>query len=208
MGSLVQYTIRCRTHGVAGRDVLLVRRFDRQLNDAESYHRHRMVSALTLLCTDDDPTVRKNWSYLMLADEIRRVSESPEEDLRELFGRMCFNAAVSNLDDHPRNHAVLARDKYWRLSPAYDLTPSPVISQDRRNLAMDCGTRGRIANKANIMSGLGRFLLSNEDAQNIFDTIMETVKNEWYATMRRAGVSEQDCQRVARAFLYQGLYDE
>ena len=24
------------------------------------------------------------------------------------FGRMCFNAAVSNLDDHPRNHAMVA----------------------------------------------------------------------------------------------------
>jgi len=193
---------------VAGRDVLLVRRFDRDRTESGAYRRHRMVSALTLLRTDDDATVRRNWSYLMLADEIRRVSECPEEDLRDLFGRMCFNAAVSNLDDHPRNHAVLAKDKNWQLSPAYDLTPGPVISQERRDLAMDCGTGGRIANKANIMSGCGRFLLSSEDAQEIFNTITTTVKNEWHPAMRRAGVSEQDCERIARAFSYEGLFYE
>ncbi len=193
---------------VAGRDALLVRRFDRDLHEKGSYRRHRMVSALTLLRTDDDATVRRNWSYLLLADEIRRVSESPNDDLRELFGRICFNAAVSNLDDHPRNHAVLAKDRNWRLSPAYDLTPSPVISLERRDLAMDCGTQGRIANKGNIMSGCGRFLLSEEDAVNIFDTITQTVQSEWHAAMRRGGVTEQDCERIARAFLYEGLFYE
>lgn len=193
---------------VAGRDVLLVRRFDRDRTESGAYRRHRMVSALTLLRTDDDATTRSNWSYLMLADEIRRASASPEDDLQELFGRMCFNAAVSNLDDHPRNHAVLAKDSNWRLSPAYDLTPSPVISKERRDLAMGCGTGGRIANKANLLSGCGRFLLSSETAQAIFNTICATVSSEWQPAMRRAGVSEQDCQRIARAFVYEGLFYE
>jgi serine/threonine-protein kinase HipA len=192
---------------VAGRDLLLVRRFDRDVADG-GYRRHRVVSALTLLRTDDDATVRRNWSYLMLADEIRRVSARPEEDLRELFGRMCFNAAVSNLDDHPRNHAVLAKDRNWRLSPAYDLTPSPVISQERRDLAMECGTRGRIANKENLFSAHGRFLLNAEAAAHIFATITETVGTGWRSAMRRAGVSERDCERVARAFEYEGLLYE
>jgi serine/threonine-protein kinase HipA len=31
---------------------------------------------------------------------------------------MVFNAAVTNNDDHPRNHALLRRQKGWRLSPA------------------------------------------------------------------------------------------
>jgi serine/threonine-protein kinase HipA len=190
---------------VAGRDVLLVRRFDRDRSEG-GYHRHRMVSALTLLRADDDAMARRNWSYLMLADEIRRASASPEADLRELYGRICFNGAVSNLDDHPRNHAMLAIDNNWRLSPAYDLTPSPAISQDARDLAMACGTHGRLASKANIMSGCGRFLLSEDDARGIFETIAETVRREWLAAMRHAGVSERDCERIARAFLYEGLF--
>ena len=98
-----------RVERVGGRDVLLVRRFDRD-RAGEGYHRHRMVSALTLLRARDGFGERGDWSYLPLADEIRRTSARPREDLRELFGRMCFNAAVSNLDDHPRNHAILPGD--------------------------------------------------------------------------------------------------
>ena len=191
---------------VAGRDVLLVRRFDRDRNEDGGYRRHRMVSALTLLRSDDDATVRKNWSYLMLADEIRRASSNPAEDLRELFGRMCFNGAISNLDDHPRNHAMLAKDRLWRLSPAYDLTPSPVTAQEARDLAMACGIQGRRAAKGNLMSGCGRFLLSPADAARIFDSITGTVGNRWRPAMHRAGVTDQDCERIARAFLYDGLF--
>jgi serine/threonine-protein kinase HipA len=131
---------------VAERDILLVRRFDRD-RSKEGYRRHRMISALTLLQIDDSPTARTAWSYIILADEIRRASANPSADLRELFGRMCFNAVVSNLDDHPRNHALLAKERAWRLSPAYDLTPAPVIAKDRRDLAMTCGRFGRYANR-------------------------------------------------------------
>jgi serine/threonine-protein kinase HipA len=71
---------------VAGRDVLLVRRFDRDPT-VSGYRRYRMVSALTLLQIDDNPMARSDWSYILLADEIRRVSAEPAADLRELFGR-------------------------------------------------------------------------------------------------------------------------
>src|SRR3546814_2337161 len=89
---------------------------------------------------------------------------------------MCFNAAISNLDDHPRNHALLAKERSWRLSPAYDLTPMPVVAVDRRDLAMACGPEGRLANKSNLVAGAGRLLLGNEDAAAILDRIVETVR--------------------------------
>ena len=141
----------------------------------------------------------------MLADEIRRISASPQADLRELFARMCFNAAVSNLDDHPRNHAVLAKGRNWRLSPAYDLTPSPVVAQERRDLAMACGLQGRLASKGNLLSGHGRFLLSREAAERMFADIIRTVRSEWRTIMERVGVSDRDRTRIAGAFLYAGL---
>jgi serine/threonine-protein kinase HipA len=190
---------------VAGRDVLLVRRFDRDRSEG-GYRRHRMVSALTLLKVDDSPLARTDWSYILLADEIRRVSAEAAQDLRELFGRMCFNAAVSNLDDHPRNHAVLAKEHTWRLSPAFDLTPSPVIAKDRRDLAMTCGQFGRYANRENLISGHGRFLLSKAEAVDILDGIVETTRSQWRSTMRRASVSETDCEAIASAFLYDGFF--
>ena len=192
---------------VGRRDVLLVRRFDRDRVET-GYRRHRMVSALTLLQSDDNSVARRDWSYILLADEIRRVSMKPKADLHELFGRMCFNAVVSNLDDHPRNHAVLAKDRGWRLSPAYDLTPNPMIALERRDLAMACGSAGRYANRKNLRSLHGRFLLSGEEATAILDQIAETVRSAWLATMRRVGVSEADCDAIASAFLYEGYFYE
>ena len=196
-----------RVERVGGRDVLLVRRFDREWS-GEGYQRHRMVSALTLLQSEDNPAARGRWSYLLLADELRRGSVRPEEDLRELFARMCFNAAVSNLDDHPRNHALLAKGRQWRLSPAYDLTPMPVVAQERRDLAMTCGPAGRLANKANLIGAAGRFLLGADEAEAIFSRIVDTARASWRETMRGVGVSERDCEAIRSAFLYDGLFFE
>ena len=196
-----------RIDTVGERGVLLVRRFDRDRTDA-GYRRHRMTSAITLLRSGDSFHDRDDWSYLLLADEIRRASARPDDDLRELFGRMCFNAAVSNLDDHPRNHAILAKGRQWRLSPAFDLTPTPAVSRERRDLAMTCGRFGRYANRINLLSGHGRFLLNEAAAEAAFERIVRTVHAEWHAEMRRAGASERDCETVASAFLYEGLFYE
>ena len=194
-----------RLESVAERDVLLVRRFDRDREDA-GYRRHRMVSALTLLRAGDSPGERGDWSYLLLADEIRRVSAAPEDDLRELFGRICFNAMVSNLDDHPRNHAMLAKGRQWRLSPVFDLTPSPVVALERRDLAMACGRFGRYANRTNLLSNHGRFLLGHAEAMAVFERTTRTVREQWRTCMRRAGVTERDCEAIGSAFLYEGLF--
>lgn len=194
-----------RIERIGNRDALLVRRFDREWRGA-GYSRSRMVSALTLLGADDSVTDRRRWSYLALADELRRASSKPREDLRELFGRMCFNAAISNLDDHPRNHAILAPGREWRLSPAYDLTPVPAISVTRRDLAMTCGPGGRWANRANLLGSAGRFLLDREEAEAVFDRIAATIRSSWLAVMRGNGVSERDCDLIRHAILYDGLF--
>ena len=196
-----------RVETVGGRDVLLVRRFDRDRRDG-GYRRHRMVSALTLLRTSDSVSDRGDWSYLLFADEVRRASAGAPDDLREFFRRVCFNAAVSNLDDHPRNHAILAAGPHWRLSPAFDLTPTPVVALERRDLAMACGRFGRYANRTNLLSGAGRFLLGREEAEAIFGRIVHTVRDRWRAEMRRAGASGRDCREIAPAFLYDGLFYE
>ncbi len=79
---------------VGNRDVLLIKRFDRDKADKGGYYRHRMVSALTMLRADEiDPS---RWSYVALAEELRRVSHQPRKDAGELFRRMCFNALISN----------------------------------------------------------------------------------------------------------------
>ncbi len=199
-----------RIERVGTRDVLLVRRFDRErAEDGVGWLRHRMTSALTLLRSDDSPTGRERWSYLALADEVRRASARPRDDLHELFVRMCFNAAVSNQDDHPRNHAIVARRGPWRLAPAYDLTPSPSRSMSHpmeRDLSMVCGPTGRRARRANLVAGAGRFLMSREDAEATFDHVCDVVRSRWQETMRRAGVGVADQETVRSAFLPEGLW--
>ncbi len=113
-----------RTELVGGERVLLVKRFDRE-RTPEGYSRSRFVSALTVLDAEDTITNRVNWSYLLLADELQRWSVQPVADREELFRRVVFNALISNTDDHPRNHALIAPGEDWRLAPAYDLTPTP-----------------------------------------------------------------------------------
>jgi serine/threonine-protein kinase HipA len=80
-----------------------------------------MLSALTLLRTEDSHLDCDRWSYPALAEELRRVFAHPRFDAPELFRRMTFNALISNRDDHPGNHAVIAMNQDWKLSPAYDL---------------------------------------------------------------------------------------
>jgi serine/threonine-protein kinase HipA len=142
---------------------------------------------------------------IWIAQTLRRVCDAPEENTRELFRRMCFNALISNVDDHPRNHAILAKSVSWRLSPAYDLTPSVPISLEQRDLAMACGDAGRLASAENLLSQRARFLLDDEDARGIVDAMEAQVRATWYTTARAAGVSERDCERIARAFAYDGF---
>ena len=193
-----------RVETIGGRDVLLVKRFDREKTD-QGYHRARMLSALTLLRSEDSYQDRDKWSYLLLAEELRRISSREKLDAQELFRRMCFNALISNTDDHPRNHAVIALKEHWRLSPAYDLTPSVPVSIERRDLALICGDAGRYAHAKNLLSQSTRFMLSSQDAQTIIQTMEQTIADRWYDICRAEGVTEKDCERVSGAFVYPGF---
>lgn len=195
---------RSRVDSVGDRDVLLVKRFDRD-RTGTGYRRARMLSALTLLRAGDSMRDRDRWSYPLLAEELRRLSARPAVDGAELFRRMAFNALISNSDDHPRNHAFIALENDWRLSPAYDLTPTSPASIERRDLALACGDQGRRANAGNLLSQCGRFLLSREAAARILDDMEAVVARRWYEVARGEGVSERDCERIAGAFAYPGF---
>lgn len=197
-------TAESRIDTVAGRDALLIKRFDRD-KTPKGYTRARMISGLTLLRADEAPDMRERWSYVILVEELRRVVAEPKKDAKELFRRVCFNALISNIDDHPRNHALIAKDKDWKLSPAYDLTPGPVVAQERRDLAMQCGDLGRYANATNILSQHARFLLKEDEASKIVGDMKDKVAASWYETVRGCGVSEKDAEIIRGAFVYEGF---
>ena len=194
-----------RVTRIGGRDVLLVKRFDRTPTEHGAYRRARMLSALTLLRTGDSHQDRERWSYVLLAEALRRVSRQPKQDASELFRRMTFNALISNTDDHPRNHAVIAPNQGFGLSPAYDLIPYPQVSVEHRDLALAIGAHGRYANAENLASQSARFLLEREEAARIIDEMEACVRARWYAVARGEGVTEQDCEKISRAFVYEGF---
>jgi serine/threonine-protein kinase HipA len=195
-------TAESRVVQVAGKDVLLVQRFDR-FKSEKGYARSRMISGLTVLQADENE--RDRWSYISLAEEMRRLVANPSRDAPELFRRMCFNALISNLDDHPRNHALIAKERDWNLSPAYDLMPSPVIAQDQRDLAMICGDRGRLASASNILSQHRRLLLGPVEAKTIVENMRQLVSATWYDVVRAEGVSEMNAEAIRSAFVYEGF---
>lgn len=196
-------TAESRVTKIGNRDALLVKRFDREQTET-GYRRARMLSALTLLRADENE--REKWSYVALAEELRRLSGQPLDDARELYRRMVFNALISNTDDHPRNHAVIALSEDWKLSPAYDLTPSSPPSEERRDLALACGDEGRYANACNLLTQCERFHMKREDASALMAEMEETVRARWYLLARTCEVSEQDCERISGAFAYAGFW--
>ena len=204
---------RLQTVGPSGGsgDVLMLQRFDRDYTD-KGYLRFGLVSGLTVLDCGDSHLDRERWSYPLLADNLRRWSDKPEVDCAELFRRMVFNAAVTNNDDHPRNHAMLRRQKGWRLSPAYDLVPAPVVSLERRDLALTVGNYGRTASIYNLLSQAGRFGLSAQEARAEIDQLVRVVR-QWRDAFFACGVSAQDVDYIAPAilpecFFFDGRPDE
>lgn len=182
---------------VGTQDVFLIKRFDRVYdNKKQDYYRHHFVSGLTLLNVDEND--REKWSYVDLADQMRRWITNPSSDLHELFKRIVFNGLVSNTDDHPRNHGFINIGNGYMLSPVYDLVPKPETGSTRY-LAMPFGKKGREFNIDNLLSNAEAFDLSKEDAKAIFESLKSTTSN-WRSFFSAHGLANSDMQYLEKAF--------
>ncbi|WP_028573116.1 type II toxin-antitoxin system HipA family toxin [Desulfonatronum lacustre] len=107
-----------RLERIADKNILLLRRFDRNADGS----RIPFLSALSMLGASDG----EHGSYLEIAEVLREYGARPAADLKELWKRLVFNILIANVDDHLRNHAFLySGPEGWRLSPLYDLEPTP-----------------------------------------------------------------------------------
>ncbi|TVZ03039.1 type II toxin-antitoxin system HipA family toxin [Trebonia kvetii] len=177
---------------VAGKDVLLVDRFDRPGGG----RRHHMVSALTILGLDDFTGARYG-SYATLADHVRRSFTDPADTLRELFGRIVFNVLVGNTDDHPRNHAAFVNaDGSLTLTPAYDICPQP-RSVPQANQAMAIGRAGERSSQLSTCLGASEvYLLAAAEAKAIIDTQVEIIRTQWRDAADTAQLTELDRRQL------------
>lgn len=63
-------------------------------------------------------------SYIELAEFLIENGSNTKGDLEQLWRRIVFNIAVSNCDDHLRNHGFIYQNQGWVLSPAYIMVDS------------------------------------------------------------------------------------
>lgn len=169
----------------------LTKRFDRRGNN-----RIHFASAMTLLGFTDGADAAAGVSYLNIAEFIMRSGAQPDRDIEELWRRIVFNIAVSNSDDHLRNHGFLLTTGGWILSPAYDLNPIPLsrglslnISEYENTLDLDLARE--VADKFRVIPGRREEIISD---------VMNAV-NQWSKVAAKAGISRSEMQKMAPAFL-------
>ena len=169
----------------------LVKRFDRILNK-----RVHFASAMTLLGKTDGASATDGTSYLDIAAFIKSYGAQPKRDLIELWKRIVFNMAVSNTDDHLRNHAFIFTENGWRLSPLYDVNPVPY--GDELSLNVD-----EADNSINIDLAIEtavRFGISRTDATNDAKDILMIVKENWEKLATAYGLSRRLIEEMRPAF--------
>lgn len=172
----------------AGRDVLLVERFDRQ-RVAGGWVRRGMVSGLTLLGLDE--MLARYASYEDFAEIIRHRFEKPRASLRELFARLMFNILSGNTDDHARNHAAFWNGRELTLTPAYDICPQPRAGNEASQAMLIAG-ENRLSRIMTCVEGAAAFQLGAEEALGVAQAQIEVIAANWNAVCDEAGVSEVD----------------
>ena len=169
---------------VAGRDVLLMERFDRTEVPGQ---RRLMVSALTILGLHEQ--LGYYATYWELAHRIRAEFARPQAALRDLFSRIVFNICIGNIDDHARNHAAFWDGHQLRLTPAYDLTPQP-RSGETAHQAMAISSSGARESRLQVCrDAAAEYNLTRADATDIIDHTTSTIRAEWMEAADAAGLT-------------------
>jgi serine/threonine-protein kinase HipA len=166
------------------------RRFDRIREE-----RVHFASAMTMTGNTEETLRDKRVSYLDLSMFIQDHGVNINEDLAELWRRIIFNIAISNTDDHPRNHGFIIEKGGWRLSPAYDMNPSA----DKDELAMNIDDASGALDFDLAMSVAGYFRLTMKEAQSIQSHVLQVVRN-WQKTAKQIGISRSEIGRMQPAF--------
>lgn len=182
----------------AGKDILLIERFDRVSTPA-GWQRKAMVSGLTLLGLDE--MMARYASYIDLAEIIRHRFVAPTESLRELYSRMVFNVLCGNTDDHARNHAAFWDGKMLSLTPAYDVCPQARTGNEATQ-AMLITENNRMSQLTTCLATAHHFLLGQEEATAIINQLITAIRRNWKTVCDAAELSQLEREMLwERQFL-------
>lgn len=169
----------------------LVKRFDR-----DGDRRIHFASAMTMLGKTDGASAEDGVGYLDLVSFIRTNGASPKQDLIELWKRVVFNMAVSNTDDHLRNHGFILSRAGWRLSPLYDVNPVPYgdtlalnVSEEDNSISIDLA-----------VETAPYYGISKTNAERMAAEIISTVRGNWERLALQYGLSRGAIEYMRPAF--------
>ncbi|MEY3500098.1 MAG: hypothetical protein RL308_1767 [Bacteroidota bacterium] len=181
----------CRIEKIMGNyHTFFTKRFDR-----ENGERIHFASAMTMTANNED-TIRDNpASYLDIAEFISNHGANIEANLNQLWRRIIFNIAISNTDDHLRNHGFILTAAGWILSPAYDLNPSI----DKDGLALNINNDNNALDFELAKSVGLYFRLNEEQMEKIIQEVLQVTKN-WKIVAKEIGISRGEQELMEKAF--------
>ncbi len=151
------------------------------------------ASAMTVLKKIDS----ENSSYLEIAQFIQTHCSSNKiaTDLEQMFRRVVFNVAVSNRDDHLRNHGFILNRDGWSMSPAFDMNPSidkaeHVLNIDDRDNRPDINT---------VLSTAEFYGLTPTSAEQIVDEVLKAV-GMWREVAFKVGLRKGEINLMESTF--------
>ncbi|MBN1187131.1 MAG: type II toxin-antitoxin system HipA family toxin [Bacteroidales bacterium] len=169
----------------------LTKRFDR----VKKEKRLHFASAMTLLGYNDGQDFHDGISYLELAEFIIKNGANTQADLEELWRRIVFSIAISNTDDHLRNHGFVLAPKGWVLSPAYDINPVP----DSYGLKLNITENNNQLDPALAMEVAPLFRIPEKRAIEIITAINKAV-SKWQNTAQNLLLPRNELELMKGAF--------
>ncbi|QCX37297.1 HipA domain-containing protein [Aureibaculum algae] len=168
------------------------KRFDRDKGE-----RIHFASAMTMTGNTEEIIRDRPASYLEIAEFIQNYGTDIDVNLAQLWRRIVLNIAISNTDDHLRNHGFLLTEKGWILSPAYDINPS--IDKDGLALNIDMDNN---ALDFDLAKSVGEyFRLDKGQMKGIYDEVLNAVSN-WTNVAIKIGISTKEIELMESAFKF------
>jgi serine/threonine-protein kinase HipA len=181
----------CRIEKIMGNyNTFFTKRFDRK--NGERIH---FASAMTMTGNNED-TIRDNQaSYLDIAEFISNQGVNIEANLHQLWRRIIFNIAISNTDDHLRNHGFILTKEGWILSPAYDLNPSI----DKDGLALNIDTNNNELD-FEVAKSVGAYFRLDEKQMNTIIQEVNQATSHWKTIAKELGIPRGEIELMTKAF--------
>ena len=169
----------------------LVKRFDR-----EGKQRIHFSSAMTMLGKQDGAGATDGSSYLEIVSFLKANGATPQKDMRELWKRIVLSMAVSNTDDHFRNHGFILSEKGWELSPLYDINPD--IYGEYLSLNVDADHSSIDFDLA--IEAAPYYGMEKKEALKTVEKIKSIVGDNWQMLAKKQGISRGEIERMSPAF--------